>query len=416
MRTREHIEITAPRDKIRLAIVGTGLRGDTMASLIRKRPDAEIVALVDSIPEKAAWLSHRLGLERAIVFRSIEEALATVAFDAAMIFTPDGLHAHPAIAALRAGKRVFCEKPLEITAERCAELIEADEAAGGKTFVGFNLRHAPFYATVKQCLDEGGVGRILTVQADEFYDGGRTYFRRWNGLREKSGGLWITKAAHDFDLLLWLTGARPLEVFANAARSYYVPKPEAGIQCRACSISSRCPDRAPEVATDLQRITEERGGSPYDLCLYNAPSDTFDHGMAQIRFENDIFATYTCNVVAGFTDRRLRISGTKATVEGCFNSQSVTVLRRDPASVEQIPVPTTGDIHGGADPIMVGSFLEFVRLGGQPPCTPREAALPVCVGLAATKSSDEGRPIAIEMQGPPWQAGAFSTPCRSEAS
>ncbi len=389
--------MSKPNGKISVAIIGIGLRGEYMSGLVRERTDVEIVALVDSIPEKAVWLAKRLKLPLAKVYRSVGELLQGAEFDAAMLFTPDGRHAEVAIPLLKAGKRIFCEKPLEITEDKCRALIQADEEAGGRTFVGFNLRYAPFYATVKRCLEEGLVGRILTVQADEFYDGGRTYFRRWNGLRAESGGLWITKASHDFDLLLWLTGARPSTVYAHASRTYYVPRPEAGTQCRDCALSAQCADKAPAVPGELLRITEDQGGRPHDLCLFNNPSDTFDHGIAQIRFDGDIFATYTCNVVAGFTDRRLRISGTNGTVEGHLEGASVTVIRRDPARIESIPVVSAAGSHGGADPVMVGRFLEFVRDGRAPACTPREASLPVLMGLAATRSGDEGRPIFMAL-------------------
>lgn len=382
--------------RLRIAIVGAGLRGEYMATLVKAQPNTEIVAIADAIPQKAEWLAKKLELTGARVCRSAEEVLAKVTLDAGMVFTPDGQHAEVAIPLLKAGKRVFCEKPLEITVEKCRALIRADEKAGGKTFVGFNLRHAPFYATVKRCIESGKIGRVLTIQADEFYDGGRTYFRRWNGVRAESGGLWITKASHDFDLLVWLTGARPLEVFAHAAKTYYVAKRGAGKQCRACAIAGHCPDRAPQAPYELLRINEENGGRPYDLCLYNTPSDTFDHGIAQVRFEHDILATYTCNVVAGFSDRRLRIAGTRATLDGHLDGKTVTLLRRDPSGIEEIPLVDSSGGHGGADPIMVGRFLEFARTGGKPACAPREAAVPVYVGLAATRSGDEGRPIPVK--------------------
>ncbi|MEK7270967.1 MAG: Gfo/Idh/MocA family oxidoreductase [Planctomycetota bacterium] len=387
---------TTTNEKLRIAVIGIGLRGEGMAGLVKAQPGVEIVAFVDCIPEKAAWVAKRLDLPAAGVFGSVEEALAKASFEVGMVFVPDGHHADVAIPLLKAGKRIFCEKPLEISAAKCRAFVKADEAAGGKTFVGFNMRHAPFFATAKRCVESGMLGRILTIQADEFYDGGRTYFRRWNGVRAECGGLWITKACHDFDMLTWITGAKPVEIFAHAAKTYYVAKPEAGKQCRACAIADRCPDRAPLTPYELLRIAEEHGARPYDLCLYNTPSDTFDHGMAQIRFENDIFATYTCNVVAGFTDRRVRIGGTKATLDGRLEGKTATILRRDPASVEEIPVADTSGGHGGADPIMLGLFMDFARRGGRPPCTPREASVAVLMGLAATKSGDIGRPVKVK--------------------
>ena len=141
---------------------------------------------------------------------------------------PD-LHAGPVLAALDNGKYVYTEKPLSITLEDCLAIVRADRAAGGRVAVGFNLRLCPF---LHRCLHEevaiGKLGRILTIQADEFYYGGKTYFRRWNRLRRCGGGLWITKASHDLDLLYWMAGSLPVSVSALAHLTHYVPKPGAG--------------------------------------------------------------------------------------------------------------------------------------------------------------------------------------------
>jgi predicted dehydrogenase len=382
--------------KVRVAVIGIGGRGNHFAAQLAKSNGASVAALVDSIPAKAEWAAKKWKLSKVPVYRDVAELLKRTAFDAALIATADAHHAEAAVPLLKAGKFVFCEKPLETTLKKCRAIVAADEAAGGKTFVGFNLRYAPAYATIKRCLDAGTVGRILTIQADEFYDGGRTYFRRWNGLRSEGGGLWITKASHDFDLLHWMAGTHPLEVHAVAAKSYYVPRKDAATRCRDCKLAPKCPDRAPETPPDLPRITEESGGRPFDLCLFNTPSDTFDHGIATVAFEKDIFATYTCNVVAGFSDRRMRVSGTKGTLDGALSSQTVTFKQRDPSKTEQIPVE--GDIHaghGGADDVMLDSFLAFVRGKEQPKCRPREAAVPICMGLAATLSGDEHRTVKM---------------------
>ena len=76
--------------------------------------------------------------------------------------------------------------------------------------------------------DAGKLGKLLTIEANEYYFGGRSYFRRWNRLREFGGGLWITKACHDFDLINWFAGGKPRRVFAMSNLSYYKPMDGAG--------------------------------------------------------------------------------------------------------------------------------------------------------------------------------------------
>jgi len=383
--------------QIRTAVVGIGGRGSYMVRQVAQRPDACLAALCDTIVGRARYMAGEVGLPELPVFERVEDLLENVDVDAVIVTTPDGCHAEVVVPALQDGAFVFCEKPLEITIDRCRRIIEADDAAGGRTFVGFNLRYAPVYATIRRLVDEGIVGDILTIQADEFYNGGRTYFRRWNRLRSAGGGLWITKASHDFDLLAWFAGRKPLEVAAMAARTYYVPRPDAAGQCRYCPLEAECPDRAPREPSPLLRIREESGGEPYDLCLYNTESDTFDHGIAMVGFEGDVFATYTCNVVTGFSDRRLRISGTKATIDGRLRGKTVTVYKRDPSEMIEVPVGTdTGDGHGGADQHILDAFFAFVRGEAEPKCRPDEALIPVALGVAATIAGDEHRVVRLD--------------------
>ena len=382
--------------KTKVAIVGIGGRGSWLVGAVAKRADVEITALCDRYVQRAEYMAKQCQLGSARVFADFETLLQSADCDAVMVTTSDAHHAEVVVPALKAGKFVFCEKPLETTAKTCRAIMVADRRAGGKTFVGFNLRYAPVYVQVKKIIDSGALGDLLTIQADEFYDGGRTYFRRWNRYRAEGGGLWITKASHDFDLLYWFAGSKPLEVYAAARKTYYVPKAGAAMQCRHCAFEATCPDRAPREASPLVKIREEAGGEPHDLCLYNAPSDTFDHGIANVSFERDILATYTCNVVAGFSDRRIRVAGTKASVEGCLSGKSLKLYRRDPSSAVEIPVEVDLRIsHGGADADVQESFFRFVRGEGEPKCRPQDGYVPVCMGLAATLSGDTHRAVSM---------------------
>src|SRR5690606_9414694 len=103
------------------------------------------------------------------IFSSLEDALQAVACDAVVVATPDGYHVEPVCTALRYGVYVYVEKPLAITLEDCLTIVRADEAVGRRTMVGFNLRFAPLYRRLRQLIVDGAVGRLLTIQADEFY-------------------------------------------------------------------------------------------------------------------------------------------------------------------------------------------------------------------------------------------------------
>jgi len=393
----------ATADKVvRVAAVGIGGRGSWAARRLADHPGYELVALCDINSGKLGWWKQKYELEHVPSFASIHECLAGADFDAVVVTTHDGAHGDVAVPALEAGKFVFVEKPLDISEAKCRAIVEADRKAGGRTFVGMNLRYAPFYAAVRRLLDQRAVGRVLTIQADEFYDGGRTYFRRWNRLRSFGGGLWITKACHDFDLLHWLADAEPLSVSAVDALSYYVPRDDAPLHCADCERRDECPDgfyaikkRRNVTEKLLSEVAAEHGAPRADLCLYNSDKETFDHGIATVEFERGVLGTYTCNVVAGFSDRRLRVAGTEAAIDGSLCGKTVVLRKRDPSATEEIPVEIATGGHGGGDRRLFDDFHDFVLGRGEPKVRPAEGMVAVLMGLAATRSSDEKRRVEM---------------------
>ena len=387
--------------KVRVAVVGIGGRGSWAARQLAQDDRYDLVALCDLDAGKLAHFQQQEGLEQVALAASVEDMLRDAQPEAVVVTTHDAAHAAVAVPCLEAGAYVFVEKPLDVTAAACEALVAADaasgiHAAGGKTTVGMNLRLAPLYATVKRLVADGAVGRVLTIQADEFYDGGRTYFRRWNRLREFGGGLWITKACHDFDLLHWLAARPPRSVHAMARLTHYRPRADAPLHCADCERKLTCPDAhvAVTVQSGIKHKLPPQAPRP-DLCLYNSDKDTFDHGIATVEFDDDILATYTCNVVAGFTDRRIRVSGTAGTIDGSLEGKTVLLRRRDPSSAEEVPLEVAGGGHGGGDRALFAEFHEFIRGRRGPHVRPAEAMVAVLMGLAARRSADEGRPVAL---------------------
>ena len=194
-----------------------------------------------------------------------------------------------------------------------------------------------------------------------------------------------------------MAGADPLRVYADASLDYYKPRDDAALYCRDCDLLADCPDRyepsaKPELYEKLgyrlAQLHEQATGNRPDGCLFNADKETFDHGVATVTFTNGVIATYTLNVVAGFTDRYMRVGGTKATVEGALSGKSVRVYHRDPARTEELDLTLEGGGHGGGDLKLLDAFAAFVRGEPVPFVAPADAAVPVRMGLAATEASD----------------------------
>ncbi|HNX26992.1 MAG TPA: Gfo/Idh/MocA family oxidoreductase [Phycisphaerae bacterium] len=395
--------------KTGIAIVGASMRSIFMFAYLKENPQQGfITGVYDSIPQRGRYLLDSYGFKDGVIYDSLEQAVNDSRCQAVFIGTPDYAHVEPVRAALAAGKHVYCEKPLAITLEDCDAIIETAKTAKSVFYLGMNMRHSPVHEKMHQILTSGQLGRLLTIEANEYYVGGRTYFRRWNRLRKFGGGLWITKSCHDFDLLNWFAGGKPRCVFATSSLSYYKSKPDGGMYCRNCPIKTSCPDffdvnnpdasKWPAQFNELAKITEKETGQMQDMCLYNSDKDTFDNGMAIVEYDNDVRATYTVNVVSARTTRQLRLTGTAAAAEGDMEAARITVWKRysDEKTEYNLADEVYGSSHGGADSKILDDFFECCRTGKKPRSSWADGRLGIQVALAARNSCDTGQKISLK--------------------
>src|SRR5206468_7637583 len=126
-----------------------------------------------------------------------------------MIGSPNNLHCKHAVAALRAGKHVFCEKPLATTLDDCLAIRDAVHASGRQFVVGFTLRYSPFYREVQRLVASGTIGKLISFEFNEtleFNHGGYIH-GDWRRLTRLSGGHLLEKCCHDIDIANWIVGS-----------------------------------------------------------------------------------------------------------------------------------------------------------------------------------------------------------------
>ena len=189
-----------PIGKLSIDIIGCGDFGGEIGEWLNTLPQYEIRSVCDVSEDRAQALGRKLGVP---VFTSFEECLAQSPAIAVALFTPNNLHCPMALKAARAGKHIFCEKPMALTVEECHDMIEAAEAAGVKLLVGHKRRLRPQYAKMAQIVQSHRFGRLLSVNINGFY--GRQGHDWW--LRRKAGGgLLYLSGVHDIDFLRCLCG------------------------------------------------------------------------------------------------------------------------------------------------------------------------------------------------------------------
>ncbi|OHB53032.1 MAG: hypothetical protein A2Y07_06435 [Planctomycetes bacterium GWF2_50_10] len=391
---------------IKIAIIGAGARTIAFCKFLADNPCiAKLIVIADINIKKAIALNTIFKLNADVV-NDYHSIIGQKNIDAVIISTPDFAHVNPAVAALKAHKHVYLEKPLATTLQDCDTIIEAARHSHSICYLGFNLRHSPVHEKIYHLVRDGILGKITTIEANEWYYGGKTYFRRWNRLRKFGGGLWLTKACHDFDLITWIAGGSPSSVYATSNLSHYKPIKDAGPRCRDCTFKDTCPDyydiNQPlghwfdEAWRQIQLKMDQPGQLSTDICLYNSVKDTFDNGIAVINYDNDVRATYTVNVLAAKTTRQIQIIGTKSMAEGDMETGVIHITQRHSAKTESIDLKEhlTGT-HGGADEKILTDFFNICANGGKPRSGLDDGRLAVQMSLAATLSDDENKIVAI---------------------
>lgn len=190
------------KEKIRFALVGCGRIGGRHAEHINN--NGTLVAVCDTDSAKAKTLADQYKCQ---VYANLEEMLEKESFDLLSVCTPNGLHAQHTIAGLKAGRHILCEKPMAISVYDCGEMIKMAEKMNKRLFIVKQNRFNPPVAALKKVIDEGKLGKLLSVQLNCFWNRNEAYYANsWKGTKELDGGTLFTQFSHFVDLLYWLIG------------------------------------------------------------------------------------------------------------------------------------------------------------------------------------------------------------------
>jgi myo-inositol 2-dehydrogenase/D-chiro-inositol 1-dehydrogenase len=193
---------------VRFGLLGAGRIGKVHAKAVSGDANAKLVAVADAFPQAAEAIASAYGCE----VRTIEAIEAAKDIDAVVICTPTDTHADLIERFARAGKAIFCEKPIDLDLARVKACIKVVEETGAKLMLGFNRRFDPHFMAVRKVIDEGKIGDVEMVTITSRDPGAPPvdYIKR-------SGGIFRDMTIHDFDMARFLLGEEPVSVFATAA-------------------------------------------------------------------------------------------------------------------------------------------------------------------------------------------------------
>ncbi len=428
-------------------VIGAGDRGaNAYVPLLLDEPElGRIVGVAERNPKRRLQFADRYGLNANACFIDASELFEQPRLaDFALIATQDDHHVEPALRALESGYHVLLEKPMALNIEDCERLAETSARTGRLLQICHVLRYARLYRSIKEVIDSGEIGDLVTIQHSEnvsFWHYAHSYCRgNWRN-RAASSPMVLAKSCHDLDLLHWLADSQPIRLTSIesptrlCAENAPTDAPEFCIA--GCPHSATCPYDAASMYRDLtpllldiqkktnhsaenepareppaasgwknwpvSAITDDltREGidralreSRYGRCVYRiGDNDQPASQSISIQFANGVNANFTMHSTSHREGRETRIDGTRGTlVAGFYNLEQHAIVHDHKSGRQRVlPVDSTSGRHGGADPALFRVFLAAVRGEKTPETTVHESIWSHRLAFAADRSAREGR-------------------------
>jgi myo-inositol 2-dehydrogenase/D-chiro-inositol 1-dehydrogenase len=335
---------------LRIGVIGVGRIGRMHAELLARRvPGAAVTRVQDAQSDSAREVADRLGVAAA---GDVDELLGAADVDAVAICSPTDTHAELIVAAARAGKAIFCEKPVSLDLVEVDRALAAVAAAGVPFQIGFNRRFDPAHAAVAAAVADGEVGepQLVRISSRDPAPPPLEYVRH-------SGGIFLDMTIHDFDMARFVTGSEVVEVYARGAVRI---DPEIG--------------DAGDVDTAVVMLEHANG------CLTT--------------IDNSRQAAY------GY-DQRVEVFGS-AGMAASENPLAHTAFVRSHAGTRAATLPYFYlERYIPSYLREWEAFVGAVDTGETPPVTGADARAPLVIGMAAWRSLREGRAVWIEEFGRP---------------
>lgn len=327
---------------VRFAILGAGRIGQVHAKAVTSTPGATLVAIADPMADAAKKVADAYDCD----IRSIDAIAGSNDVDAVAICTPTNTHADLIEQFAKAGKAIFCEKPVDLSLERVQSCLKTVESEGATLMVGFNRRFDPDFMALKQAVSDGRVGDVEMVTISSRDPGPPPY-----EYIKVSGGIFRDMTIHDFDVARWLLGEEVETVQAAAS-----------------------------VLTD-KKIGELGDFDSVNVILTTASG-------RQCTITNTRRATY------GY-DQRIEVLGSKGSV-AAENHREANIEIADADGFHRPPLLNffmTRYVDAYANEI--AAFVDAISNGTPTPTTGHDGMMALALADAALKSVDEGRVVRV---------------------
>ena len=384
---------------INLGVVGYGGRMHGLVSRVFRQVDADVrvVGIVD--PDEVGVRARLEPCDQDAVFHdSLNEMVRARRLDGLAIGTRCNLHAPYAIQAAEYDLPLYLEKPVAISMQQATDLERAFRKTACPVVVSFPLRVSPLCVLARRYIEEGAVGSAVHVTAVNYVPYGTVYweapYRNW----EITGGLFLQKATHDLDYMMYLMGSPIVRVAAMAARGHVFGGTKAsGLVCSQCDEQETCLESPQNRQRNGTTGVYEDHPCVFSVdCGSVATHLNADASSALVEFASGAHGAYTqvCYARRDAATRGATVSGYLGTVGfDWYTNELLRVRHHAPYSATE---RASGNMsHFGGDVELARDFIGLIK-GTATSRTPIETGLrSVYACLAASESADDGAFVPV---------------------
>ncbi len=382
--------------KIGIGVIGCGKRiNDVLKRVLNVGDDVVIRALCDNSPD-AITATRKDIAPQARVYEDHQELCQDPAVDWVFIGSFNCFHRQHAIAALQAGKHVFCEKPLATTLEDCLAIRDAWAKTDRVFAMGFVLRYSPHYQAIRDILQKGLLGRIVSMEFNEtlHFEHGGFIHSDWRRHTRLAGTHLLEKCCHDIDLCQWLIGSLPLRAASFGGLDFFVPENEKYIE----RIGPNPQNGRPAF---LSWTTKRK----IETTPFTPDKDIVDNQVAILEFANNVRATFHTNCMTNIPERRMYFCGTEGTLRADVLAGKIEYRRI--GHTEELQQPATGASggHGSGDTVLTASLYSTLTEGTPPLSTPDDGVTSAITAFGIDQAMETGTVLDLR---PMWEKAGIS--------
>lgn len=370
---------------VKIAVIGTGKRslGVIKNLLDVARGRLEIAAACDISKGR---LDEALGFWQvpdAPRFADAGQAIDAPGVEWVLIFTPNACHREHILSAFAAGKHVFCEKPLATGIKDCLEIFNAHKQSGVVFSTGFVLRYSPLYRKVKELIDSGRFGKLISINADENIPPAHGGFImcNWRRLTRNAGPHLLEKCCHDLDLINWFCDSLPSRVASFGGLNIFTPEHADIVDRHGMERFKTWKDYDPEPNPFL------------------SGKDIMDNQVCIAEYRNRVRVVFQATMSNVLPERRMYFSLTEGTIIAEIYSRKLTCRSMsDQVTTTQDfgEVGMTKGGHGGGDEILKQELFDCIYHGSQPKCSGREGLESAIFAMALHEAALKGEVFDLE--------------------